>query len=92
MLSSVERIPCNRRCFVGVPQFRKPKQTVEGHAKTETLAMTTRDFLFLMVVFPLAIILGIVAFVGLQEMAMLEMNDLGGAFPLYSHKLNGVDE
>jgi hypothetical protein len=54
--------------------------------------MTTRDFLFLMVVFPLAIILGIVAFVGLQEMAMLEMNDLGGAFPLYSHKLNGVDE
>ena len=44
--------------------------------------MTTRDFLLLMVVFPLAIILGIVAFVGLQEMAMLEMNDLGGAFPL----------
>jgi hypothetical protein len=43
--------------------------------------MTTRDFLFLMVVFPLAIILGI-AFVGLQEMAILEMNDLGGAFPL----------
>jgi hypothetical protein len=72
--------------------LRKPKQTVEGHARTETLAMTTRDFLFLMVVFPLAIILGIVAFVGLQEMAMLEMNDLGGAFPLYSHKLNGVDE
>jgi hypothetical protein len=50
--------------------------------RTEPLAMTTRDFLFLMVVFPLAIILGIVAFVGLQEMAMLEMNDLGGAFPL----------
>ena len=44
--------------------------------------MTTRDFLFLMVVFPLTIILGIVAFVGLQEMAMLDMNDLGGAFPL----------
>ena len=44
--------------------------------------MTTRDFLFLMVVFPLAIILGIVAFVGLQEMAMREMTDLGGAFPL----------
>ena len=43
--------------------------------------MTTRDFLFLMVVFPLTIILGIVAFVG-QEMAMLKMNDLGGAFPL----------
>jgi hypothetical protein len=44
--------------------------------------MTTRDFLFLMVVFPLAIILGLVAFVGLQEMAMLEMNDLGAALPL----------
>ena len=57
----------------------------------ETHAMTTRDFLFLMVVFPLAIILGIVAFVGLQEMAMLEMNDLGGAFPLSrSHKFNGA--
>jgi hypothetical protein len=46
--------------------------------------MTTRDFLFLMVVFPLAIILGIVAFVGLQEMSMLEKHDLGGAF-LLSH-------
>ena len=44
--------------------------------------MTTRDFLFLMVVFPLAIMLGLVAFVGLQEMAMLEMNDLGAALPL----------
>jgi hypothetical protein len=54
------------------------------HARTETLAMTTRDFLFLMVVFPLAVILGIVAFVGLQEMAMLEMNDLGGGFPRHS--------
>ena len=52
--------------------------------------MTTRDFLFLMVVFPLAVILGIVAFVGLQEMAMLEMNDLGGAFPLSQPKLNGA--
>jgi hypothetical protein len=53
--------------------------------------MTTRDFLFLMVVFPLAIILGIVALVGLQEMAMLEMNDLGEAFPLsHSHKFNGA--
>ena len=31
------------------------------------LAMSTRDFLFLMVVFPLAIILGIVAFVWLQD-------------------------
>ena len=50
--------------------------------------MTTRDFLLLMVLFPLAIILGIVAFVGLQEMAMLEMN---GAFPLsHSHKFNGA--
>jgi hypothetical protein len=38
--------------------------------------MTTRDFLFVM--FPLAIILGIVAFVGLQEMSMLEKHDLGG--------------
>ena len=62
--------------YEGEADFRKV------HARTETLAMTTRDFLFLMVVFPLAIILGIVAFVGLQEMAMLEMNDLGGAFPL----------
>jgi hypothetical protein len=52
------------------------------HARTGILVMTTRDFLFLMVVFPLTIILGIVAFVGLQEMAMLEMNDLGRAFPL----------
>jgi hypothetical protein len=52
------------------------------HARTETLAMTTRDFLFLMVVFPLAVILGIVAFVG--------PNDLGGAFPLSQPKFNGA--
>ena len=51
---------------------------------TGTRIMTTRDFLFLIVVFPLAIILGIVAFVGLQEMAMLEMNDLGEAFPCHT--------
>jgi hypothetical protein len=44
------------------------------NARTGTLAMTTRDFLFLMV--------GIVAFVGLQEMSMLEKHDLGGAFLL----------
>ena len=43
--------------------------------------MTTRDFLFLMVVFPLTIILGIVAFVGLQEMAMLELNQSRRRFP-----------
>ena len=29
--------------------------------------MTTRDFLFLMVLFPLAIIVGLIAFMGLQE-------------------------
>jgi hypothetical protein len=40
-----------------------------GHRLEDwTLGMTTRDFLFLMVVFPLAIILGIVAFVGLREL------------------------
>ena len=49
--------------------------------------MMTRDFLFLMVVFPLAIILGIVAFVRLQEIAMLERNDLGGGFS-HGHKFN----
>ena len=59
--------------------------------------MTTRDFLFLMVVFPLAIILGIVAFVGLQEMSMLEKHDLGGAFLLigkgeFEPRLIGVVE
>ena len=65
-----------------MPQFRKP-ETFEGRMpRPETHAMTTRDFLLLMVVFPLAIILGIVAFVGLQEMSMLEKHDLGGAFLL----------
>ena len=37
--------------------------------------MNTRDFLFLLVAFPLAVILGLSLFVGLQEMALLEMND-----------------
>ena len=50
-------------------------------------AMTTRDFLFLMIIFPLAIIVGVVAFMGLQEMAMLDnMDELGAVF---SHPARG---
>jgi hypothetical protein len=48
--------------------------------------MTTRDFLFLMIIFPLAIIVGVVAFMGLQEMAMLDnMDELGAVFSHGAH-------
>ena len=48
--------------------------------------MTTRDFLFLMIIFPLAIIVGVVAFMGLQEMAMLDnMDELGAVFSHVAH-------